>query len=81
MKFKNLKETIAKYRPDKQIFKVGDGSQSISYKIRRKKITFELSKDFDDDVNISIVVAGTGDLFNLRKEKGVEAKFAATTKF
>lgn len=81
MKKGKLKKLWNKYRPDKQTFRIGDGSQQISYKIKRKSITIKFNKEFEDDVQMQVVLKGTGDILDIKKEKGLEARFVVTKPF
>ena len=77
----NVKNFIKKHRPDQQKFMIGDGSHTLKYKIRKNKIELGYDKQFEDGVTITVTVESTGDVFNFKRERGLNAKFQATTRF
>lgn len=77
---KKIKKLIDKYRPDQQAFDIGNNN-IIKYKIKKNKVILEFNKEFDENVDINISAAVTGNVLNIKKTIGFEAKIMATKKF
>lgn len=79
MKLRKLKEKFDRFRPDKNKVIVGDGE--LEWKIKAKKVQFKIKKKFENEVEISIMLKATGDVYKFRKPEGYEAKFEAVKRF
>ncbi len=77
---KIFKEFWNKWRPDTNNIKFGDGSNELSWKVRGKKVKLQFKKEFENDVDITVFVKATGEIYKLKMPKTIEAEIKASKK-